>query len=358
MLTHGYLCDPDDVPFLRAEVAVAADADVAVTVVGPGFVTANLPATAPLPNPVFLRQFLPRIEPVTAASIRLWAAQVVERVRADCSPELPWRLHVAARYETLQSTHAGENRCALIAAAVAEILAKTARPLRRQLTAGKDPFRPGESLVQLVLTQPDSGWLSIAGPPDFAPVGLARRVSPFPLGEIPVASDPTAPSRAFAKLLEAEIRLGRAITAGESCVDLGACPGSWSYVALARGASVVAVDRAPVRADLLRNPRLRFHEGDAFKFAPERPVDWLICDVIATPERSIQVTLDWVRQRWCRHFIVSLKFKGHEEYALLDRLTQELPALTADFGLRRLCANKNEACGFGTVAGGAGRVGL
>jgi 23S rRNA (cytidine2498-2'-O)-methyltransferase len=69
-------------------------------------------------------------------------------------------------------------------------------------------------------------------------------LSPYPKGEIPVASDKAAPSRAFSKLLEAEQRLGCRIRPGETCVDLGASPGSWSYVALNRGARVIAVDRA------------------------------------------------------------------------------------------------------------------
>ena len=45
---------------------------------------------------------------------------------------------------------------------------------------------------------------------------------------------------------------------------------------------------------------LNIGRGDAFKFVPEAPVDWLLCDVIAAPERSVALVLDWVRQRRCR----------------------------------------------------------
>jgi 23S rRNA (cytidine2498-2'-O)-methyltransferase len=174
-------------------------------------------------------------------------------------------------------------------------------------------------------------------------------LSPYPKGEIPIAVDKAAPSRAFAKLVEAEQRLGRRILPGETCVDLGAAPGSWTYVALNRGAQVIAVDRAPLRDDLMRNPSLRFHRADAFKFVPDAPVDWLICDVIAEPVRSMELVLDWVRHKRTRHFVVTIKFKGQADYALLEQLKHGLPPLCDEFFLSRLCANKNEACVFGSV---------
>ena len=181
------------------------------------------------------------------------------------------------------------------------------------------------------------------------PFALRRIVSPFPKGEIPIASDKAAPSRAFAKLVEAELRLGRRIAAGETCVDLGASPGSWSYVALNRGARVIAVDRAPLRADLMRHPSLVFRKGDAFSFKPDTPVDWLLCDVIAAPERSIGLLMDWLRERRARRFVVTIKFKGREDYPKLEQLKHALPALCGECFLTRLCANKNEACAFGEV---------
>jgi 23S rRNA (cytidine2498-2'-O)-methyltransferase len=75
------------------------------------------------------------------------------------------------------------------------------------------------------------------------------RVRPAPpcprfKGVRPVAADKTAPSRAFAKLIEAEQRLGRAIRRGETCADLGASPGSWIPVPF-DAARVAAVDRSP-----------------------------------------------------------------------------------------------------------------
>jgi 23S rRNA (cytidine2498-2'-O)-methyltransferase len=201
--------------------------------------------------------------------------------------------------------------------------------------------------VQLLLIAPEHGFLSIALAP--WPHALRRVLWPFPGGEVPLAIDKSAPSRAFAKLVEAEQRLGRRIGPKEECVDLGASPGSWSYVALRRGARVLAVDRAPLRADLMSHRWLTFRRGDAFSYEPKRPVDWLLCDVVAAPGRSIELLMRWVREQWAANFVVTIKFKGTEEYGLLERLKHALPPLCQEFHLTRLWANRNEVCAFGAV---------
>ena len=299
------------------------------------------------PVVVFARQAMMEARNVRAVSIREWAERIFEVIPGLFGSEdaAPWRLHVWPRYG--EGT-AGRQRCEWIVEAVREALGRRQRVRRRSL--GKDglPFTPEEGLIKLLLTAPDQGFLSV----DPAPGPHSRRalLSGFPGGEIPVAVDKSAPSRAFAKLLEAELRLGHRIETGESCVDLGACPGSWTYVALNRGARVVAVDRSALREDLMRHPRLTFRSGDAFAFEPEARVDWLLCDVIAAPERSLGLVRTWLKSGWCRKFVVTIKFKGTSGYALLDALPEELRSSCSDFRVTRLCANRNEAC----VAGVAG----
>jgi 23S rRNA (cytidine2498-2'-O)-methyltransferase len=328
------------------------------------------------------RQLLPDAARVAAASVREWAECVCGAVIGVLPEDRPWRLHVTPHYgvQVAERTssrvrrgqrqakgaapnnavagdvaRAGWRRCELIrAAAIAELKRRRRRLLRRLFDA-TTPFTPVDSLVQVLLTSPESGWLSVAVAPQ--PFALRQTVWPFPKGEVAVAVDPAAPSRAFAKLLEAEQRLGTPIAPGETCVDLGAAPGSWSYVALKREAEVTAVDRALLRDDLMQHPRLRFVRGDAFRFAPERPVDWLLCDVIASPDKSIDLLLHWLQKRWAKRFVVSIKFKGRDDYPKLDRLKAELPALAAEWRLVRLTANKNEACAFGVAAGRQGERG-
>ncbi len=340
---HLLLTEPGDESLLTDELKrmfVGAETEI----VAPGLLrtAVTLQASAP-PVLAFARQTLPDAHAVSAASIREWGERLFE-VTSRLPEGQPWRLHLAPHYG---GEGAGENRMRFIHEAFRELLRKKRRYLLRAWEESEVPFRESTSLVQLLLTAPDAGFLSVSIAPH--PWQLRHCVWPFPKGELPVASDKSAPSRAFAKLLEAEQRLGLRIAADETCVDLGACPGSWTYVAVNRGARVIAVDRSSLREDLMANPLVSFQQGDAFKFVPEAPVDWLLCDVIAAPERSIGLVLDWVQERRCRRFIVTIKFKGQADYAKLEPLKHTLPPLCKEFFLTRLCANKNEACVMGTL---------
>ncbi len=244
----------------------------------------------------------------------------------------------------------GSSRCQLIRETLIELLERRRRHLGRWLRHRDASFFPDESLVQLLLVSPDEGFLSIAPAP--APFQLRHVISCFSGGEVPLATDKEAPSRAFAKLVEAEARMGRRIARGETCVDLGASPGSWTYVAARRGAHVTAVDRAELRGDLMQRANVSFQRGDAFRFRPAAPVDWLLCDVIAAAERSAELLLRWLRERCCQRFIVTLKLDDAHSGEVLAQLKRELPPLTSELWLSRLCANKKEVCAFGALAQG------
>lgn len=333
---HAWWTEPDSLPHLVAELRRAlpnASPDLAE----PGFV--GVPDAHPPPVLAFARQALPQARIVPVPSIRSAAEAIVNDLLGLLPDDAPWRLHVAPCYG---SGHAGEHRCHLIDAAVIELLRRKRRHrLKGRLPDGAPPHE-GEGWIQWLLAAPDRAVAS-AAPASVARAWRAALV-PFPAGRIPVAVDKAAPSRAFAKLAEAEARLGEAIQPGQSVVDLGASPGSWTYWAVARGARVVAVDRSPLREDLMADDRVRFVQGDAFKFEPAQPVDWLVCDVIAAPRRSIDLALHWARNQWARRLVVTIKFKGDAEYPLLDELKAGLAPGSEAFRLARLCANRNEAC--------------
>lgn len=338
---HLFLSDPDTASFLADELARAAPDVQRHVIEGLG-----VAADVPLPGLLlaFARQTLPQAVEVQAASINAWADRIIDACAGVFPDDLPWRLHLWPHYG---EGRAGLNRCELIRASVAERLKKRRRHLLRALVDSESPFDEHTSLLQCVLTSPETGWMSALAAPQ--PHALRGLVSCFPQGDVPLADDKSAPSRAFTKLVESEQRLGRHIQRGQTCVDLGASPGSWSYVPIQRGASVIAIDRSELREDLMRNPRLRFEAADAFKYKPPQTVDWLVCDVIAAPQRSIDLLLEWLREKRMRNFIVTIKFRGHDEYPLLDILKREAPPLCREFRLLRLCANKNEVCAFGVV---------
>lgn len=338
-----FLGESEDEVALRNEL-IRTFPGVSVENAAPGlFIAKGMPdQSASLSPVVFSRQMLPNAHLHHLASIRNWSDLLADEIIRNFPENQPWQLHVAPYYG---NPVAGENRCRLIQECLQETLKARRRHLLRQWDKSAVVWTAQHSLAQLLLTSPDSGYLSLAPAPQ--PFNQRQLISRFVKGWVPIASDKAAPSRAFTKLVEAEARLGLKIAAAETCVDLGASPGSWSYVALQRGAKVIAVDRSPLRPDLMQHPQLTFQQGDAFKFTPAEPVDWLLCDVIAAPERSIQLVLDWSRQRLARKFVVTIKFKGTEGYEKLEILKQQLPALCQEFYLTRLCANKNEACAFG-----------
>jgi 23S rRNA (cytidine2498-2'-O)-methyltransferase len=295
----------------------------------------------------FALQCLPDAEPVSAPSIAAFAALAVERL-VDRLGEgaAPWRLHVFCREAKGSAVRA--RRCALIAAEALEALKKRRRRLwKSRIADGAEPWRAGEAVAQLALERPEAGLFSFA--PGDVCARLRRSMSRFPGGVVDVPDDPRPPSRAYRKLLEAEIRLGARIAKGETCVDLGAAPGGWTHVALSRGARVVAVDRSPLEPALMAHRDCEFVKGDAFRFAPAAPVDWLLSDVIAYPERALDLVDRWTGARLCRRFVVTVKFRGDADYPAVERLKAILEARGAEFEVRRLCANKNEVTAFGTL---------
>jgi 23S rRNA (cytidine2498-2'-O)-methyltransferase len=338
---HLFLTDSDTAPFLADELRRAAPDAVQHEIEGLG-----LAADAPLEGLLlaFARQTLPAATEVQATSINVWADRIIDAIAGIFPDDQPWRLHLWPQYG---EGKAGQYRCELIQTSLVERLKKRRRRLLRSMLDSDAVYDAQTSLVQCILTSPETGWLSATHAPQA--YEQCCLISSFPRGEVPLADDKSAPSRAFTKLVESEQRLGCQIERSQTCVDLGASPGSWSYVAIQRGAHVIAIDRSELREDLMRNPRLHFEVADAFKYKPPQTVDWLVCDVIAAPQRSIDLLLEWLREKRMRHFIVTIKFKGHDEYPLLDILKREAPPLCAEFHLTRLCANKNEVCAFGVV---------
>lgn len=293
----------------------------------------------------FAAQCLPEAQELAAPSVSKWVQQaggwLIDALREH---DAPWRLHVFCVPRPEGSV--GPARARLIEQGILEMLRKKQRRLlRSRVIESAAPWLNDEALVQIGLTTSSDGFGSVAPPP--LRRRLRRVVSRFPGGVVEIPGDAAAPSRAFAKLAEVQIRLGRGIAPGERCVDLGSSPGSWAYLALRQGAQVTAVDRSPLRDDLMRHPRLDFVRGDAFRYEPSSTVDWLLCDVIAFPSRTIELLQNWLRRRWCRWFCVTVKFKGPDEYDKLDELKAWLAGSGADFFVRRLTSNKNEAMVFG-----------
>jgi 23S rRNA (cytidine2498-2'-O)-methyltransferase len=315
----------------------------------PGVIASDLdPNEAALPARLaFAAQCLVRPTLMSGESVSQLARQAFEALRnALASHDGPWRLHVFTHPS--EEPPVSPRRCVLVEHAIDELLHKKQRRLERtRVTNLVAPRTAGEALFQVLAVAPEVAYWSVTLPQDAPVVGGV--VSRFPGGVAPVVDDLRPPSRAYRKLLEAELHMGARIGEGETCVDLGGSPGGWTFVAADRGASVVSVDRSPLRDDLMHHPRVTFLRGDAFRFAPEAPVDWLLCDVAATPSRSLEMLARWLDQGQCRRFCVTLKLKGDEAVSVVDSARRQLDGRPLRYEVRQLASNKNELTVIGSV---------
>lgn len=144
---------------------------------------------------------------------------------------------------------------------------------------------------------------------------------PDPEGVIRFRLDKSAPSRAYLKLWEALLLLGRHPQPQEKCIDLGSCPGGWTWVAAKLGANVTGVDRSPLAPSVAAMPGVEYRAGDAFQVLPENTaeVDWLFSDVICYPEKLFDLVEAWVTSGKAGNMVCTIKFQGEPEPAVIEK---------------------------------------
>lgn len=295
-------------------------------------------------NPLFFAcQLLPNPQKLAAQSIKSWATLVVEQLAEKLDPPpSEWGLHVFEQ----ASAESGKqySRARLIEQEILAVLKQKRRSLLKGLE-NKDAAPT--TLVQLLLTSPEEGYLSISHPSDFE--ALNPILSPFLAGYVHIPDDRSPPSRAFKKLKEATTRFSLVFRRGMRCADLGACPGGWSHVLVGDGCRVWAVDRSPLAPTLMKSKQVAFVQADAFSWTPEQPLDWMVCDVIAAPERTCSLIERWLTQRLCKALCVTIKFKGAPDFAALSKIKKLLAGSCSRYSGRQLTNNKNELTIFGIL---------
>jgi 23S rRNA (cytidine2498-2'-O)-methyltransferase len=165
----------------------------------------------------------------------------------------------------------------------------------------------------------------------------ATKSSPYPNGALVFVEDRVGPpSRAYLKLWEACCRIGAWPVAGETCLDLGASPGGWTWVAASLGAAVTAVDRAPLDPDVAAMPGVTQIQGSAFTLEP-RPVDWLLSDVIAYPAPLLAMVERWIAAGAAGWIVCTVKLQGATDHAAVEAF-----ASVPGGRLMHLAQNKHE----------------
>lgn len=171
-------------------------------------------------------------------------------------------------------------------------------------------------------------------------LAATRCSNPFPNGEPAFVEDREGPpNRAYLKLWEAFARLRRQPQPGERCLDLGAAPGGWTWLLARNGAEVLAVDKAPLAPDVADLPNVTWQEGSAFALDPDEvgPVDWLCSDIVAYPDRLLDLVTRWLSSGHVRNLVCTIKFQGDTDHDAAAHF-----AVLPDAQLFHLDQNKHE----------------
>lgn len=252
--------------------------------------------------------------------------------------------HAGARildqYERLVLTDSGPTRAAwasnvwLEAERIAfESISDAARQLqarqRNWAFYGIDHFRRGQLIVES-MPHVSAAPLNFGDRPPKAPLGSftllepnlllasAKCSSTFANGEVTFEENSVEPpSRAYLKLWELFTLTGKRPKPGQTCLDLGACPGGWTWVLAKLGASVTSIDKSPLANNVAAMSGVRFRQMSAFALDPAThpKVDWLFSDVICYPERLLEHVQRWIALDKATNFVCTLKFQGETDHA-------------------------------------------
>lgn len=161
--------------------------------------------------------------------------------------------------------------------------------------------------------------------------------SSFAHGEVRFLETKEPPSRAYLKLWEFFMRIGKWPGKGDECLEVGASPGSWTWVLQSLGANTIAIDRAPLAPEIAEKPCVTFFKRDAFSIRPSDfpNTQWIFSDLVCYPRKL----LAWLRPWLSRdvHLVCTLKFQGKEDYGVLEEFSN-----IEGSGLIHLFHNKHE----------------
>jgi 23S rRNA (cytidine2498-2'-O)-methyltransferase len=149
-----------------------------------------------------------------------------------------------------------------------------------------------------------------------------------------------APSRSYLKLAEAfEVFLDKKEQAlwlkpGMTAIDLGAAPGGWTWQLVQRGLKVTAVDNGPLKGAAAGHPNIKHLREDGFRFRPQRPVDWLVCDMVEQPQRVATLMTEWFIGGFTQRAIFNLKLPMKKRVTALNDALASMRTALNNKGIR------------------------
>lgn len=166
----------------------------------------------------------------------------------------------------------------------------------------------------------------------------AKCHSLFPNGNIRFNESKTGPpGRAYLKLYEIFTLIQKMPKKNDVCLELGASPGSWTWVLSSLGAEVFCVDKALLALNIASLKNVHFKKGDAFSLKPcdFTKISWFFSDLICYPQKLYEFILKWLD--FCDNFVCTLKFQG-----VADKNIIKTFASIPNSRIFHLSCNKNE----------------
>lgn len=154
-----------------------------------------------------------------------------------------------------------------------------------------------------------------------------RTQSLLPYGEIHFNEDKlNPPSRAYLKLWELFTLYGYKPKKGEAVMDLGACPGGWTWVLASLGCQVLSVDKAPLDPKIMAMPEVSFLQESAFGLRPMHvgTKSWLFSDIICYPHKLLELVNRWRESGLVANYACTIKFQSPTDFETMFKF-MEIP---------------------------------
>lgn len=174
----------------------------------------------------------------------------------------------------------------------------------------------------------------------FVGYAFSDNCAKWPMGIPRLKFPKNAPSRSTLKLEEAwhqfiphqewNIRLAPAMHA----VDLGAAPGGWTWQLVKREMFVTAIDNGMMQQSIMDSGQVEHRQVDGFTFQPRKAVDWMVCDIVEKPARTVAMTINWLTEKWCKEAIVNLKLPMKRRYQEVNKLLNRMQQHFINYRIR------------------------
>lgn len=139
------------------------------------------------------------------------------------------------------------------------------------------------------------------------------------------------PSRAYQKLWEAFTIIGNdeiLPKSGDLTLDVGSCPGGWTWVLSNFGAEVYSYDKAPIDERLMQRDLVKYFARSAFSLEPkefDRPIKWFCSDIICYPPRLLNLVKRFYDSGIVENFICTIKFQGETDFTTMNEYLAYIP---------------------------------